>query len=172
MQAAGLQAFDEMLNLCVWAKTNAGMGSLYRSQHELVFVFRKGRQHRNNVQLGRHGRNRTNIWTYPGVNTFRPGRMEELTAHPTAKPVAMIKDALLDVSARGEFVLDTFLGGGATLMAAEKSGRVARGVELDPLYVDVCLRRWRAATGKEPIRASDGAQLADLEVKAANEVTA
>jgi len=165
MLRAGGDAFDEMLNLCVWAKTNGGMGSLYRSQHELVFVFRKGSAgHRNNVQLGRYGRNRTNLWTYPGVNTFREGRMDELTAHPTAKPVAMIRDALLDVSARGEIVLDTFLGGGATLMAAEMCGRVARGVELDPLYVDVALRRWRTATSTEPIRQNDEASFSDLEV--------
>ncbi len=125
---AGQRAFDAYLNLCVWAKTNGGMGSLYRSQHELVFVFRKGKaQHRNNVQLGRFGRNRTNVWTYAGVNTFREGRMEELSAHPTAKPVAMVKDAILDVTKRGEVVLDPFLGGGATLMAAEQSGRVAYG---------------------------------------------
>lgn len=171
MLGAGRQAFDEMLNLCVWAKTNGGMGSLYRSQHELVFVFRKGRTgHRNNVQLGRYGRNRTNLWTYQGVNTFRSGRMEELTAHPTAKPVAMIKDAIKDVSARGEIVLDTFLGGGATLIAAEESGRIARGLELDPLYVDVCLRRWRTATGGEPVRIEDGARFADLEALAVKEV--
>ncbi len=166
MLGAGRQAFDEMLNLCVWAKTNGGMGSLYRSQHELVFVFRKGRWHRNNVQLGRHGRNRSNLWSYPGVNTFRLGRLEELTAHPTAKPVALVKDALMDVSARGETVLDPFLGGGATLIAAEDSGRVARGLELDPLYVDVCLRRWRTATGGEPVREGDGARLLELEASA------
>lgn len=163
MIGAGRLAFDQMLNLCVWAKTNGGMGSLYRSQHELVFVFRKGDRHRNNVQLGRYGRNRTNLWNYPGVNTFRPGRMEELRAHPTAKPVAMIRDALMDVSARGEIVLDPFLGGGATLMAAEECGRVARGLELDPLYVDVVLRRWRAATGSDPVRLGDGASFSDLD---------
>lgn len=163
MQKAGRSAFDEMLNLCVWAKTNGGMGSLYRSQHELIFVFRKGRRHRNNVQLGRFGRNRTNLWTYPGVNTFRAGRLEDLAAHPTAKPIAMIRDAILDVSARGEIVLDPFLGGGATLMAAETCGRIARGMELDPLYVDASLRRWRDATGEEPVRTSDGMRFCDLE---------
>ena len=173
MMRAGRQAFDEMLNLCVWAKTNGGMGSLYRSQHELVFVFRRGKAgHRNNVQLGRYGRNRTNLWRYPGVNTFREGRMEDLTAHPTAKPVAMIRDALMDVSARGEIVLDPFLGGGATVMAAEATGRIVRGLELDPLYVDVTLRRWRGATGGEPVRQADGMLFRDLEASVRAEVKA
>jgi DNA modification methylase len=162
---AGEAAFDAFLNMCVWTKTNGGMGSLYRSQHELVFVFRKGgTTHRNNVQLGRFGRNRTNVWKYAGVNTFREGRMEELIAHPTAKPVAMIKDALLDVSKRGDIVLDPFLGGGATLIAAQRSGRQARGLEIDPAYVDVILRRWRTETGQEPARQRDGCTLKQLEV--------
>lgn len=161
---AGEIAFDAFLNLCVWSKTNGGMGSLYRSQHELVFVFRKGgKTHRNNVQLGRLGRNRTNVWQYAGVNTFREGRMEELTAHPTAKPVAMIKDALLDVSKRGDVVLDPFMGGGATLIAAERSGRRARGLEIGPAYVDVVLRRWRLETGREPVRQNDNKSLSELE---------
>ncbi|MGJ5621382.1 site-specific DNA-methyltransferase [Sulfitobacter sp. MF3-043] len=170
---AGQRSFDAYLNLCVWAKTNGGMGSLYRSQHELVFVFRKGKvQHRNNVQLGRFGRNRTNVWTYAGVNTFREGRMEELSAHPTAKPVAMVRDAVLDVSKRGEIVLDPFLGGGTTLMAAEQSGRVAYALEIDPAYVDVALRRWRTETGEEPRRASDNRTLASLEAEKLEEVGA
>ncbi len=169
---AGQRAFDEYLNLCVWAKTNGGMGSLYRSQHELVFVFRKGKvQHRNNVQLGRHGRNRTNVWTYAGVNTFREGRMDELSAHPTAKPVAMVRDAILDVTKRGEVVLDPFLGGGATLMAAEQSGRVAYAMDIDPAYVDVALRRWRKETGEEPRRTSDNRTFASLEAEQNEEVT-
>ncbi|MCO6384924.1 DNA methyltransferase [Oceanicola sp. 502str15] len=164
IQDAGKAAFGQMLNLCVWAKTNGGMGSLYRSQHELVFVFRKGRaSHRNNVQLGRYGRNRTNLWTYPGVNTFRKDRMAELTAHPTAKPVAMVQDAIRDVTARKEVVLDPFLGAGATVIAAERSGRVAYGMEIDPGYVDVILRRWRAETGQEPIRLRDHRSLTSLE---------
>ncbi|MFC6637014.1 ParB N-terminal domain-containing protein [Sulfitobacter sp. JBTF-M27] len=164
MRAAGLRAFGSWLNMCVWAKTNGGMGSLYRSQHELVFVFRNGRKsHRNNVQLGRFGRNRTNLWTYPGVNTFRKGRLEELRAHPTAKPVQMVSDALLDVSKRGDVVLDPFSGAGSTLIAAEKSGRFARSIEIDPAYVDTTLRRWRALTGCEPVRLSDGAEFSSLE---------
>lgn len=164
--AAG-HAFDALLNLCVWAKTNGGMGSLYRSQHELVFVFRKGgSQHRNNVRLGKYGRNRTNVWTYPGVNTFRQGRMKELVAHPTAKPVSMIRDATLDVSKRGDIVLDPFLGAGATVIAAERVGRRAYGLEIDPAYVDVILRRWRDETGDEPVRGADGRVLRDLEQEA------
>jgi len=159
----GERVFDAYLNLCVWAKTNGGMGSLYRSQHELVFVFRKGKdQHRNNVQLGRFGRNRTNVWTYAGVNTFREGRMEELMAHPTAKPAAMVKDAILDVTRRGDVVLDPFLGGGTTLIAAEQAGRVAYCMDIDPAYVDVALRRWRKETGEEPCRAIDGRTFASL----------
>ena len=166
--AAGEEALGPLLNLCVWVKTNGGMGSLYRSQQELVFVFRKGSApHRNNVQLGRYGRNRTNVWTYPGVNTFRAGRMKELAAHPTAKPVAMVQDALLDVSRRGDTVLDPFLGAGATLIAAQRSGRRARGIEIDPLYIDVVLRRWRDETGEEPVRVSDGMSLASIEAEAA-----
>ncbi len=172
MLVAGRQAFGDMLNLCVWAKTNGGMGSLYRSQHELVFVFRTGRAgHQNNVQLGRYGRNRTNLWTYPGVNVFRPGRTEELRAHPTAKPVAMVRDALMDVSKRGDIVLDTFLGGGATLMAAHDCSRIARGLELDSLYVDVALRRWRTVTGEDPIRECDGGSFSELEARAAEEAS-
>jgi DNA modification methylase len=164
MLTAGQEAFESLLNLCVWKKTNGGMGSLYRSQHELVFVWKKSRgPHRNNVQLGRYGRNRTNVWSYPGVNTFRHGRMEELQAHPTAKPVAMVKDALLDVTRRGDIVLDPFLGAGATLMAAERSGRVAYGMEIDPAYVDVTLRRWREETGEDPVRSGDGLALSALE---------
>ncbi|WP_433990381.1 DNA-methyltransferase [Sulfitobacter sp. TBRI5] len=160
----GREAIGPQLNLCVWAKTNGGMGSLYRSQHELVFVFAKaGAPHRNNVQLGRFGRNRTNVWRYAGVNTFREGRMQELRAHPTAKPVAMVKDALLDVTRRGDIVLDPFGGAGATLMAAERSGRHARLLEIDPAYVDVMLRRWRAETGEDPVRVADGVSLSSLE---------
>ncbi|MGJ8623155.1 MAG: site-specific DNA-methyltransferase [Yoonia sp.] len=160
----GAAVIGPLINLCVWVKTNGGMGSLYRSQHELVCVFvRTGASHRNNVQLGRYGRNRTNVWRYPGVNSFRAGRMEELRAHPTAKPVVMVKDALLDVTRRGDVVLDPFAGAGATLMAAERSGRCARLLEIDLLYVDVMLRRWREETGEDPIRVRDGVTLSELE---------
>ena len=164
LHRAGEEVFDACLNVCVWTKTNGGMGSLYRSQHELVFVFRKGQaQHRNNVQLGKFGRNRTNVWRYPGVNTFRPGRLEELTAHPTAKPVALVQDAILDVTAPGDIVLDPFLGAGSTLIAAERAGRILCGVEIDPAYVDVVLRRWREETGNEPVRERDMRSFVNIE---------
>lgn len=167
---AGREAFDSQLNLCVWAKTNGGMGSLYRSQHEMVFVWKKGRvPHTNNVLLGKFGRNRTNLWTYAGVNTFRSGRLEELKAHPTAKPVDMVKDALLDVTKRGDLVLDPFLGAGSTLIAAERSGRRVRGLEIDPAYVDVILRRYRSETGDDPVRTGDGAPFAELEAMSIRE---
>lgn len=129
-------------NLCVWNKTNAGMGAFYRSQHELVFVFKVGTgRHINNFGLGGRGRYRSNVWVYPGVNTFKRGRMAELEAHPTVKPLAMVVDALKDCSRRSGVVLDPFLGSGTTLLAAEKTGRLGRGIEFDPHYVDVAIRR-------------------------------
>ena len=133
------EAGCETINLCVWAKTNGGMGSLYRSAHELVFVFRgRGAKHRNNVQLGRFGRNRTNVWHYPGMNSFaRRGRERALDLHPTVKPVAMVADAILDVSKHGDIVLDPFCGSGTTILAAERTGRRGYGIELDPGYVDL-----------------------------------
>jgi DNA modification methylase len=156
---AGRLAYTELKNLCVWAKDNAGMGSLYRSQHELVFVFKHGRAaHRNNVDLGRHGRYRTNVWRYGGVNSFsrktEEGNLMEI--HPTVKPVAMVADAILDCSARGDIVLDPFLGSGTTLMAAERTGRVCYALELDPLYVDATIRRWQVYTGGQALNAATG----------------
>nr|WP_232478879.1 site-specific DNA-methyltransferase [Roseomonas rosulenta] len=135
------------------------MGSLHRSQHELVLVFKSGRAaHRNNVELGRHGRHRSNVWRYPGVNSF--GRSTEegnlLALHPTVKPVALVADALLDCSARGDVALDPFLGSGTTLIAAERVGRRCHGLELDPLYVDTIIRRWQALTGEAAIHATSG----------------
>ena len=152
LSAAGGAAYRELKNLCVWAKDNGGMGSLYRSQHELVFVFKHGQApHRNNVQLGQHGRNRSNLWRYPGVNTFgRRGEEGDLLAlHPTVKPVALVADAMLDCTVRGALVLDAFLGSGTTLIAAERVGRCCYGLELDPLYVDTIIRRWQLYTGDE-----------------------
>ncbi len=147
--AAGKAVFDELKNVCVWAKTNGGMGSLYRSQHELVFVFaRGGAAHCNNVELGRHGRNRTNVWTYAGVNAFKHERDEELAMHPTVKPVALIEDAIKDVTRRGDIALDPFGGSGSTLIAAERCGRSARLIELDPHYCDVIIKRFEAYAGK------------------------
>jgi DNA modification methylase len=154
---AGKKAYDTLLNLCVWTKDNGGMGSLYRSQHELIFVFRKGNElHRNNVQLGRFGRNRTNVWRYPGVNTLSKSGVEGnlLALHPTVKPVAMIADAILDCSARGDVVLDNFSGVGSTILAAEKVGRVCYGIEIDPLYIDTAVQRWEKHTGQRAIHAA------------------
>jgi DNA modification methylase len=159
LSTAAKQIYEEFLNLCVWVKNNAGMGSFYRSRYELVFVFRNGKgPHRNNVQLGRFGRNRTNVWEYAGANTLSKQSEEGnlLTLHPTVKPVAMIADALLDCSARGDIVLDPFLGSGSTLIAAERVGRVCHGIEIDPLYTDVAIRRWQKHTGDRTIHAVRG----------------
>jgi DNA modification methylase len=141
------------------------MGSLYRSQHELVFLFKNGRdRHRNNVQLGQFGRNRSNVWNYPGANSFtRCGEEGNLLAlHPTVKPVAMIADAILDCSARGDIVLDAFLGSGTTMIAAERTGRCCYGLELDPAYVDTIIHRWQALTGGSARDASSGRSFDDL----------
>ena len=162
---AALGIYAEFKNMCVWVKDNAGMGSLYRSQHELIFVFKNGRtSHRNNVELGQHGRNRTNVWHYPSLNNFgRNGEEGNLALlHPTVKPVALIADAILDCSARGDLVLDPFLGSGSTLLAAERVGRLCRGIELDPLYVDAAIRRWQRFTGESAINATRGNRFDDL----------
>ena len=152
--AAGKAAGLEHINLCVWNKTNGGMGSLYRSKHELVAIFKKpGAAHINNVELGKNGRNRTNVWDYAGVNTFGADREADLADHPTVKPTALVADAIMDVSRRGDIVLDCFGGSGATLLAAEQTGRKARLIELDPAYVDVAIRRWQEMTGKEALHA-------------------
>ncbi|MHB8381592.1 MAG: site-specific DNA-methyltransferase [Candidatus Binataceae bacterium] len=164
--AAGKTVYSELKNLCVWVKNNGGMGSLYRSQHELVFVFKHGRKpHRNNVQLGQYGRNRTNVWHYPGVNSFsRSGDEGELLAlHPTVKPVAMVADAILDATARHDIVLDGFLGSGSTVIAAERSGRRCYGLELDSLYVDTVIRRWQRLTRGRARHAVSGRSFADSE---------
>jgi DNA modification methylase len=169
--AAGEAAYAEVLNLCVWAKTNGGMGSLYRSQHELVLVFKNGTAgHCNNVQLGKFGRNRSNVWTYPGVNNFGRGTEEGnlLAMHPTVKPVALVAEAILDCSNRGDVVLDAFFGSGSTLIACERSGRRCYGIEIDPLYVDTAIRRWQAYTGGEAVCSTDGRTFAQHEAEVAN----
>jgi DNA modification methylase len=156
MLAAGHAASFDLLNLCVWVKSNGGMGSLYRSRHELVFVFRNGEeQHRNNVQLGRFGRNRTNVWNYAGANGLpRKGRKRGLELHPTVKPIALVSDALLDATKRGDIVLDPFCGSGTTILAAERTRRRGYGIELDPLYVDLIIARWRQMTKQVAVHAS------------------
>ncbi|MBX7459731.1 site-specific DNA-methyltransferase [Qipengyuania huizhouensis] len=144
--------YDTLLNICVWNKSNAGMGSLYRSKHEMVFVYRVGDSpHTNCVELGKHGRNRTNVWDYASVNSMRGSRREDLALHPTVKPVAMVADAVCDVTKQGELVLDIFLGSGTSLIAAERVGRKFRGVDIDPAYIDLALTRWSEITGKEPV---------------------
>jgi DNA modification methylase len=162
---AGSEAYGELKNVCVWIKDNPGMGSLYRSQHEFVFVFKeRGGAHRNNVQLGQFGRNRSNVWRYPGINSFARLTAEGnlLALHPTVKPVAMVADAILDCSARGEIVLDAFLGSGTTVIAAERVGRRCYGLELDPHYLDVAIGRWRALTGGNARHAASGRSFDDL----------
>jgi DNA modification methylase len=144
-------------NLCVWCKTNAGNGSFYRSQHELVFVFKHGAgQHQNHFELGQYGRVRSNVWTYAGVNAFGKTRMELLGAHPTVKPWKLIADALLDVSRQRDFVIDPFLGSGSTLIAAEETGRTCVGLDVDPAYVEVAIRRWQKHTGRDAIHVLTG----------------
>jgi DNA modification methylase len=161
--AAGRTVFSEFKNLCVWNKTNGGMGSFYRSKHELVFVFKVGgAPHTNTFELGDSGRYRTNVWDYAGVNTLRRGRMEDLAMHPTVKPVALVADAIRDCSRRNEIVLDPFGGSGTTLIAAEKTGRQARLVEFDPAYCDQALHRFEQVTGKQARLAATGQSFEDV----------
>ena len=149
VSAVGADVYNTLLNICVWNKSNAGMGSLYRSKHEMVFVYRVGdAAHTNAVELGKHGRNRTNVWDYASVNSLRGSRREDLALHPTVKPVAMVADAICDVTRHGERVLDIFLGSGTSLIAAERVGRKFRGLDIDPAYVDVAITRWEQLTGQ------------------------
>jgi hypothetical protein len=155
--AAGDQVYSELLNLCVWNKSNAGMGSLYRSKHELIFVFKVGKgAHINNVELGRHGRHRTNVWDYISQNALNGTRKSKLALHPTAKPVAMIADAMQDCSSRGGLILDPFGGAGTTVIAAERTGRRARVIELDPIFIDLSIERWQRLTGGTALNADTG----------------
>jgi DNA modification methylase len=156
IMAAGAAAYTDLKNICVWAKNNGGMGSLYRSQHEFVFVFKSGTApHINNVELGKHGRYRTNVWSYAGVNSFG-GDRSDLALHPTVKPVAMVADAIRDCSHRKGIVLDAFVGSGTTLIAAEKTGRRGYGIEIDPGYCDVTIRRMGAVCGLEAVLEATG----------------
>jgi DNA modification methylase len=158
---AGKAVFEELKNLCVWRKSNAGMGSLYRSQHELVFVLKKGKApHINNVELGKHGRHRSNIWDYPSQNALNGTAKSKLSLHPTVKPVGLVADAIRDCSNRGGIVLDMFGGAGTTLIAAEKTGRKARLIEIDPKYVDASIVRWQRLTGQIAVNADTGVRFA------------
>lgn len=162
--AAGKQAFTELKNLCVWNKTNGGMGSFYRSKHELIFVFKVGDEpHVNSFGLGETGRYRTNVWDYAGINSFGTGRASDQAMHPTVKPVALVADALRDCSKRGDIVLDNFAGSGTTLIAAEKTGRQAMVLEYDPAYCDTIVRRWQTVTGKHATLAATGERFEDVD---------
>jgi hypothetical protein len=164
MQAAGDAVFTELKNVCVWDKGRGGMGNLYRSTHEFVFVWKAGKaRQRNNVSLGEHGRNRTNIWRYPPIGTFRHSDEGDLLAlHPTVKPVRMIADAILDVTARGDIVIDGFLGSGTSIIAAERVGRRCYGVELDPTYADTIIRRFERHSGEAAIHVETGKTFAEI----------
>jgi DNA modification methylase len=160
LQQAADDIYRELLNVCVWVKPNGGMGSFYRSRHELILVYKHGKgRHRNNVDLGRHGRNRTNVWEYAGGNSFS-GRVTDegnlLALHPTVKPVQLVADAILDCTARGDIILDPFLGSGSTLIAAERVGRRCFGMDIDPVYVDVAIERWQRHTGDCAVLAATG----------------
>lgn len=159
IEASGLT----LINMCVWNKNNGGMGSLYRSKHELFWIAKKGRApHTNNVELGRHGRYRTNIWDYTGVNSFGKTRMEDLADHPTVKPTALVADAIRDVTHPGEVVVDAFMGSGTTILAAERTKRTAYGMDIEPKYIDVAVRRWEGMTGKKAVLAETGESFAEV----------
>jgi DNA modification methylase len=163
MLTAGSAAGCGLTNLCIWAKSNGGLGSLYRSRHELIFVFKNGKEpHLNNIQLGRFGRNRTNVWNYHGVSNFtRKGTKRTLEYHPTVKPILLVSDAILDSTKRNDIVLDPFLGSGTTLLAAERTERRCYGIELDPLYVDTAIERWQRMTERQAVN-KDGVTFAQI----------
>ena len=160
----GNDVYSELKNICVWNKSNGGMGALYRSKHELIPVFKAGDgPHINNVELGAYGRNRTNVWDYAGINAFGKDRDVQLAMHPTVKPVAMVEDAILDCSRRGGIVLDPFAGVGTTIIGAERAGRRAYGIEIDARYVDATLKRFREFTGGDPVHLDSGLTLSELD---------
>ncbi len=163
LMTAGRAAGLHHLNLCVWAKTNGGMGSLYRSQHELVLVLKHGKApHTNTVQLGKHGRYRTNVWSHAGANSFSSSRDADLAAHPTVKPVGLLAEAIRDVTRHGEIVLDAFSGSGSTILACERTKRIGYAVEIEPKYIDVAVRRWEAMTGEQAILEGSRQTFADV----------
>jgi DNA modification methylase len=172
IMTAGREVYSELKNICVWNKDNGGMGSLYRSKHELVFVFKNGTApHINNVELGRFGRYRTNVWDYPGMSSKHAGRDDILALHPTIKPVALAADAILDCSNPNDIVLDAFVGSGTTILAAERTGRICYGIEIDPGYVDVAIARWQQMTGKVARLVDSDLAFADLAAKRSETVT-
>jgi DNA modification methylase len=158
--------YSELKNLLAWNKTNAGQGSFYRSKHELIAVFKNGTAtHINNFGLGGQGRYRTNVLDYPGVNSLHPARRGDLELHPTVKPVALIADLIRDCSRRNGIILDPFGGSGTTILAAERTGRIARVIELDPLYVDIAIRRWERVTGARVRHVKTGLTFAEVEAE-------
>ncbi len=162
---AGRAVYSELKNLCIWNKSNAGMGSFYRSKHEIVAIFKNGKgPHINNFGLGERGRYRSNVWNYAGVNTLKSDRLAELAMHPTVKPVALVADAILDCSKRGGIVLDAFAGSGTTVIAAEKTGRRAYVLEIDPVYVETVIRRWEDYSGDHAVHAETGLTLEEVKV--------
>lgn len=162
LQTAARAVGLELKNICVWNKSNAGLGSMYRNKHELVFVFKSGTApHVNNFELGQWGRHRSNVWDYAGVNSLKADRMAELRMHPTVKPVALVADATKDCSKRGDIVLDPFAGSGTTIIATEQTGRRAFAMEIDPLYVDTAVRRWQAFSGEDAVHAETGRTFAE-----------
>jgi DNA modification methylase len=170
LQDAAKPVFGAPKQLCVWAKDNAGMGTFYRSQHEMFFVFKKGSTpHVNNFELGQHGRYRTNLWTYPGVSAFKGKGLDLLALHPTVKPVPLVADAIRDCSDRKALILDPFAGSGTILVAAERTGRHARAIELDPKYVDVAVRRWQRLTERDAVLQATGQTWAEVRDERASE---
>ncbi len=161
---AGKEIYEDLKNIIVWNKSNGGMGSFYRSKHELIFVFKKGATpHVNNFELGQYGRHRTNVWDYAGANSFSKDRMGDLAMHPTVKPIALLQDAIIDCSHRNDIVLDAFSGSGGVMIAAERARRRARLIELDPHYVDVALQRFEKETGETPILQQNGKTFAQVD---------
>jgi DNA modification methylase len=170
VQTAGGGVYSELKNLIVWVKDNGGMGSFYRSRHELIFAFKNGTApHVNSFELGQHGRYRTNVWTYKGMNSFGGKRNDELGLHPTIKPVALLADAIKDVSTRGSIVLDLFGGSGSTLIATHKTGRRGYLMELDPLYCDCSLRRWESFAKDDAVLEGTGETFAEVAKKRKNQ---
>lgn len=166
LQVAARSIYSALKNICVWNKSNGGMGAFYRSKHELVSVYQSGEgPAMNNIELGKHGRYRTNVWDYPGANSMSKGRMNDLQMHPTVKPVVMVADAIKDCTNRGQAVLDPFAGSGTTIIAAEKAKRIAYGIELDPHYCDVILKRWVAFTGEPAVHAVTGEAFGEIAIE-------
>ena len=171
MLVAGRKVFSELKNVCIWVKPNGGMGSFYRSRHELIFIWKHGKsRHLNTFELGQYGRYRTNVWEYAGVNSVNTDHSKE-SAHPTIKPVLMIADAIKDCSQRGDLILDPFSGTGTTIAAAQRTGRRARAIEIDPHFCDVAIRRWQSQTGQHAIHAKTGRSFGDLEAHVSCAVT-